>query len=225
MPPCCRLALLGLVASSAVVSAPQPGQALLVYSAAGSGISGTLGGTAFVDASWSMTATADETLATFSSFTAPGLGTFDLWWLPVSPRVTIQTMASLLEADLLPQNPYRWLALSGTFPVGPTPKIGFVYTTPFFNPETAAGVFGVPGSFVNLQSPISFAGSSVFEAHSFPSTAGALVISSSVEVPGVFRIDPVPGPLPALALAGAFSWSRRLRARVARQGNRPAVCG
>jgi hypothetical protein len=218
MGPSCRSALIGLAATSALLAAAQPSQALLVYSAAGSSISGSLGGTAFVDASWSMTATADETQATLSSFTAPGVGTFDLWWLPVNPRVKIQTLASLLEADLLPSTPFRWLALSGTFPVGPTPKIGFVYTTPFFNPETAAGVFGVPGSFVNLQTPTSFAGASIFETNSYPSSAGPLVISSSAEVPGVFRIDPVPGPLPALALAGAFSWSRRLRARRARRG-------
>jgi hypothetical protein len=217
MRPFCHSALICLAASSAVLTAVQPSHALLVYTSAGSSISGSLGGTAFVDASWSMTATADETLATLSTFTAPGVGTFNLWWLPVSPRVTIQTMASMLEADLLPASPYRWLALSGTFPVGPTPKIGFVYTTPFFNPETAAGVFDVPGSFVNLQFPISVAGSSIFETHSFPSTAGPLVISSSAVVPGVFRIDPVPGPLPALALAGAFSWSRCLRGRLARR--------
>jgi hypothetical protein len=44
------------------------------------------------------------------------------------------------------------------------------------------------------------------------------VISSSSFVPGTFRIDPVPGPLPALAVAGAFSWSRRLRLRCGQRG-------
>jgi hypothetical protein len=191
---------------------------MLVYSASGAGLSGTLGGQAFNDASWRLTATADETLATLSSFTVPPLGSFDLWWLPASPRVSIEIPGSVLEADLLPSPSLQWLVLSGRFPVGPDPKIGFVFTTPTtFSPETAAGVVNVPGSFVDLQSPVAFAGASIFEANSYPSTSGDLVISSSAFVPGTFRIDPVPGPLPVLAVAGAFSWSRRLRRRALEQ--------
>jgi hypothetical protein len=208
-----------LVAFTAVpwllLAAPTAGQAALVYSAAGSSISGSLGGTAFSDASWSLTATADEALSTLSSFTVPGQGTFQLWWLPVAPRLKIQTLATVLEADLQAATPFRWLALSGSFPVGPTPKIGFVYTTPWFNPETAAGVVQVPGSFVNLQSPASFVGDSIFEPNTFATTAGPLVISPSSPVPGFFRIDPVPSPLAVLGAAGAFSWSRLLRRRLA----------
>jgi hypothetical protein len=213
-----RPALVAFMAAPCLLlAAPQPGQAWMVYQAAGSRISGSLGGVAFSDANWSLIAAADETLSTFSSFTVPGQGTFELWWLPVAPRLKIQTMATILEADLQASNPYRWLALSGSFPVGPTPKIGFVYTTPWFNPETAAGVLEVPGSFVNLKSPLSLAGSSIFETNSFPTSAGTLVISSSSQVPGLFRIDPVPSPLPVLTMAGAFSWSRRLRQRIAQR--------
>jgi hypothetical protein len=197
-----------------LLATPQASRAMLVYSAAGSSISGSLGGVAFTDASWSLKATADETLSTLSSFSA-GPGTFNLWWLPVSPRLTITTAATVLEADLQPATPFRWIALSGTFPVGFTPKIGFVYTTPSFDPETAAGIFGVPGSFVNLKSTANFTGSSIFEINSFPTSSGPLVISASSTVPGVFRIDPVPGPLPVLVVAGAMSWSRRLRRRIA----------
>lgn len=218
MRPSDRQPLIPLAACSLLLLAPpQASQALLVYSATGLSISGSLGGVPFADASWRLTATADEGLSTFSTFTVPSAGTFQLWSLPVAPRLTIQSLASVLEADLLPSANFRWLALSGTFPVGPTPKIGFVYTTPFFNPETAAGVFAVPGSFVNLRSPVSFAGASIFEANTFATTSGSLVISSSTTVPGTFRIEPVPAPLPALAVAGVLSWSRRLRLRLARQ--------
>ena len=213
--PLLPLAACGLVA----LAIPPASQALLVYSAEGSSISGSLGGVSFADAGWRITATADETQSQLTSFTVPNTGTFNLWWLTVTPRVRIQTLASVLEADLLPSSNFRWLALSGTFPVGPTPKIGFVYTTPFFNPETAAGVFEVPGSFVNLRSPASFSGQSIFEANTFATSAGPLVISSSPTVPGTFRIDPVPGPLPALAVAGAFSWCRRLRRRLEGQAD------
>jgi hypothetical protein len=199
-----------------LITAPQASQALLVYSATGSSISGSLGGVAFTDANWSLSATADEALAQTTTFTM-GPGTFNLRWLPVMPRLKIETMASVLEADLLTGGNFRWLALSGLFPVPPSPKIGFVYTTPMFQPETAAGVYGVTGSFVSLQSPISFTGPSVFEANTYPSSAGDLVITASPEVQGTFRVEHTPGPLPAMAAVGAFSWSRRLRARLGRR--------
>lgn len=212
LPPALARLAVGLLL---VGAAPLASPAMLVYTATGGGISGSLGGQAFTAANWTLTATADEGLATFSSFTVPFQGTFQLWWLPVAPKLTIETPTTPLIADLLPDASLHWLALSGSFPVGPTPKIGFVFTTATFNPETAAGVVNVPGSFVNLQSPVSFAGASLFEPYtSFPSSAGPLVISSGLPVPGTFRIDPVPGPLPALAVAGAFSWSRRLRRRL-----------
>lgn len=213
--PCSPLAAL-TAGTLFLLAAPQAGQALLVYSANGSSISGSLGGVTFTDANWSLTATADEALVKTTVFTM-GPGTFNLQWLPVMPRLKIETMASVLEADLLPGGNFRWLALSGLFPVPPSPKIGFVYTTAMFQPETAAGVYGVPGSYVTLQSPISFTGPSVFEANTYPSSAGNLVITSSPEVQGTFRIEPTPGPLPALAAVGAFSWSRRLRARIGRR--------
>lgn len=197
-----------------MLAAPQASQALLVYSAQGSNISGSLGSVPFSNASWTVTATADGGLSSLTTIPS-GAGTFLLWSLPVSPRLAIQIPGTLLEADLLPSNPYHWVALSGSFPVGPTPKIGFVYTTPTFFPEKAAGVIEVAGSFVNLQSPLSFAGQSIFESFTYATSAGDLVITASSLVPGEFRIAPVPAPLPVLALAGAYSWGRRLRGRLA----------
>jgi hypothetical protein len=199
-------------------AAPLASQAALVYSASGAGITGSLGSQPFSNARWRLTATADESLASLSSFTVPTVGTFDLWWLSASPRLTLQTTSDVLVADLLPSPSLRWLVLSGRFPVGPNPKIGFVFTRPTtFNPETAAGLINVPGSFINLQAPASFTGTSIFESNTYPSSAGDLVINSSAFVGGDFAIAPVPGPWPALAAAGAFSWSRRLRRRCARQ--------
>jgi len=178
----------------------------------------------FTDASWSLTAVADETLATDDLVSLPlGMGTINIWSLPISPKVRIQTMAMVLEADLLPQGNFRWLAGSATFPVGTTPKIGFVYTTSIFQPESSAGLIGVPGSFVDLQSPVSFSGISIFEANRAPITSfpiaggGELTIMSSNSAPGTFRINQTPPPRPALAVVGAFSWSRRLRRRLARR--------
>jgi hypothetical protein len=211
-PPRCSQSAILATGALLLLASPGAGHALLVYSATGGSISGSLGNVTFSEASWSLTATADETMATSTTLPS-GMGPFNFRWLPVSPRLKIETVAGMLEADLLPSGPFRWLALSGTFPVGPTPKIGFVYTTTNFRPEKAAGVFGVADSFVSLQSPIHFSGDSVFEVNTYPSTQGDLVITNSPTTPGTFRIEPTPGPLSVMAVVGAFSWSRRLRTR------------
>lgn len=196
------------------VVAAAPARALMVYSASGSPISGSLGGTSFSNASWRVTATADESLSTHSVFPFPPFGSFDLWWLQASPRVTIETPGQRLEADLLPSSPYAWRILSGLFPVGPSPKIGFVYTTPSFFPETAAGLFGVSGSYTDLREPLSLLGPSIFEVGSYPTTLGPLEVHAPAIVgPGRFRINRAPGPLPLVGVGAALGWSRRLRRR------------
>jgi hypothetical protein len=199
--------LLALVAAA-------PARALMVYTASGSPISGSLGGTSFSNASWRVTATAEPSLSTNSVFPFPPLGSFDLWWLAASPRLTIETPGQRLEADLLPSASFDWLVLSGLFPVGPSPKIGFVFTTPSFFPEKAAGVFGVGGSYTDLRQPLSLVGPSVFEFGTYPTSLGALVVPEpSIPGTGRFRIDPAPAPLPLCGAGAALAWSRRLRRR------------
>lgn len=190
---------------------PAQASAVLVYSAAGSSISGSLGGVPFSGASWRVLGLGDETLARNTIIPIGPPGSLNLWSLPVAPRVTITAAGSTLDAELLADGPFSWIVLSGIFPVGPTPKIGFVYTTASFQPETAAGLFGVPGLFTTLQEPFVASGPSAFELNTYPTTAGPLVISAFNSGAGEFRIQPVPGPLPLLGLAAAAGWSRRLR--------------
>ncbi|MFN9619529.1 MAG: hypothetical protein ACK55X_07460 [Synechococcaceae cyanobacterium] len=199
--------------------AATPARALMVYTASGSPISGSLAGNAFSNASWRLSATAEEGLSTNSVFPVPPLGSFDLWWLQANPRLTIETPGQSLEADLLPSSPFAWRILSGLFPVGPSPKIGFVFTTPSFFPETAAGVFGVSDSYTDLRQPLSVVGPSIFEAGSYPTTLGLLVVSEPA-IPGTgrFRIDPAPAPLPLFGAGAALAWSRRLRRRAGLHG-------
>jgi hypothetical protein len=199
--------------------APMPARALTVYSASGSPISGSLAGSDFSNASWRLTATAEEGLSTNTVFTVPSLGSFDLWWLQANPRLTIETPGQSLEADLLPSSPFAWRILSGLFPVGPSPKIGFVFTTPSFFPETAAGLFGVSDAYTNLRQPLSVVGPSIFEAGSYPTTLGLLVVSDPA-IPGTgrFRIAPAPAPLPLFGAGAALAWSRRLRRRTGLHG-------
>ncbi|MFM7642806.1 MAG: hypothetical protein ACKO45_14830 [Cyanobium sp.] len=67
-----RLAFVGVAASTALLwAAPPASQALLVYTATGPNISGSLGGIPFSQAAWSLTATADEALAQNNVFSVP----------------------------------------------------------------------------------------------------------------------------------------------------------
>ncbi|MFM9109109.1 MAG: hypothetical protein ACKOPN_00625 [Prochlorococcaceae cyanobacterium] len=195
---------------------PASSSALLRYSAEGASISGSLGGIAFTDAVWSLVAQADEALARNTIVPIGPPGSINLWWLPASPQVTIRPSGGSgeLRANLLPQGSFGWIVGSGTFPVGPSPKIGFVYTTATFTPETAAGVFGVPGLYTDLQSPLTGVGPSWFEVGSYPTSAGTLVIASATTAPGAFRIQSVPAPLPLLGWAAAVGFGRRLRQRM-----------
>lgn len=210
---CLGWSAFGLALSLSLLE-PPAAQALLAYSAAGSSISGSLGGVAFSNASWRVSSLADESQARNTIIPIGPPGSLNLWSLPVSPRVTITAAGSTLEATLLPDGEFRWIVLSGTFPVGPTPKIGFVYTTASFQPETAAGLFGVPGLYTTLQVPFTASGPSAFEVNAYPTTAGPLVINAYTSDAGVFRIQTVPGPLPLLGLAAATAWSRRLRQEI-----------
>ena len=141
----------------------------------------------FTDASWRVSGLGDETLARNTMIPIGPPASLNLWLLPVAPRVTIAAAGSTLAAKLLPEGPFSWMVLSGTFPVGPTPKIVFEYTSASVQPDTAAGLFGVPGLFTRLQEPLA--------------ASGPLVISSFDSGAGVFDLQPVPG----LAAAGAWS--------------------
>ncbi|MEB3170744.1 MAG: hypothetical protein VKK43_05165 [Synechococcaceae cyanobacterium] len=208
------LATLALSLGAPALSLAPPAHALQIYSAQGDGLNGSLDGLPLSNASWRLTATADESLATNTVFTIPGLGSFDLWWLTANPRLTVHTATGPVITTLQNADPFRWIVLSGLFPVGPSPKLGFVYTTPSFAPETAAGIFGVPGSYTDLGDPLQLQGPGIFEAGTYPTSRGALVVTAPAAVrPGSFRIDPVPGPLPLLGAGSALLWSRRLRRR------------
>jgi hypothetical protein len=102
-------------------AAPVASQAMLVYTASGAGISGSLGSQSFSNARWRLTANAEESLARFTNFTIPPVGTFQFWWLPSAPQLTLETTTDVLVADLLPSPSLQWIVLSGRFPVGPDP--------------------------------------------------------------------------------------------------------
>lgn len=213
------------VSAAAWLGCPAGSQAaLLRYFANGGGISGSLGGESFSDALWQVSATADPANVQYLVIpTGPGKQ-IEAWLLkPVSPSLQLNWAGGQRNTQLQTTTLLNWSILSGLFPTGPSPKIGFVFASFDFSEEHAAGLVSLPASaypslFNDLkQSTTLTSPFGIFEAYSYPTSGGDLIISNATAAPGTFRISPVPSPVPVLGAGIALSWSRRLRRRCRRQ--------
>jgi len=198
--------------------------ALLRYSANGGGISGSLGGESFSNALWQLSTTADSANVLHLMIPAGPGQQIEAWLLkPVSPSLQLNWAGGQRSTQLQANSPFAWSILSGLFPTGPSPKLGFVYANPTFSEEHAAGLVSLPPSpnpnlFNNLQQPTTLTSPfGIFETSTYPTDSGDLIITNANVVSGTFRIAPVPSPLPVLGGGIALSWSRRLRRRCRRQ--------
>ena len=217
------------VSAAAWLGCPAGSQAaLLRYSANGGGISGSLGSESFSNALWQVSATADTANVQHLVIPAGPGQQIEAWLLkPVSPSLTLNWAGGQRSAQLQANSPFAWSILSGLFPTGPSPKIGFVYANPTFSEEHAAGLVSLPPSanpslFNDLKQPTTLTSPfAIFEAYSYPTSGGDLIISNATPASGTFQIAPVPSPLPVLGAGIALSWSRRLRRRYLRQPQRP----
>ena len=204
-----------------LLSCPAGSQAaLLRYSASGTGISGSLAGEAFSNAAWEVFANGDSDHVQQLMIPTGPMQQINAWLLnPVAPSLRLTWAGAQRTAQLAASSPFSWSILSGLFPSGPSPKIGFVYGNPSFTEEHAAGLVSLPPSpnpslYNDLQAPITLTSPwGTFEQYTYPTSAGDLVISVAAIQPGIFRIDPVPAPLPLLGLGSALVWSRQLRRR------------
>jgi hypothetical protein len=218
------LAVGAAVGAAALLGGPADSQAaLLRYVANGSGISGTLAGEAFSNALWQVSAEADPADVVKVLIPPGPPPQIEAWLLkPVTPSLQLTWAGGQRTVQLGASSPFGWSILSGLFPTGPTPKIGFVYANPDFSDEHAAGLVSLPPSaiaslFNNLQQPVALASPfGTFEAFTYPTNLGDLIISTADIRPGTLRISPVPSPLPLLAFGGALGWSRQLRRRCRR---------
>ncbi|MEB3362040.1 MAG: hypothetical protein VKI42_07955 [Synechococcaceae cyanobacterium] len=204
-----------------LLSCPAGSQAALFrYAASGTGISGSLAGEVFSDAAWEVFAHADSDHVQQLTIPTGPMQQIDAWLLkPVAPSLRLSWAGAQRTAQLASSSPFSWSILSGLFPIGPSPKIGFVYGNPSFSVEHAAGLVSlpplpIPSLYNDLQAPVTLTSPwGTFETHTYPTSAGDLIISVADIQPGIFRIDPVPAPLPLLGLGSALVWSRQLRRR------------
>lgn len=201
---------------------PQPAAALLVYSASGASVDGSLGGTPFRDATWTVTATADPALVQAGLI----LGINPIRFLPVQPTITLQQPGSSLTARLLDADPLHWnvysLDLSRARPELSVNGFGLLDTRdPALIPDglpDALAVAVAAAGFNTLELPLLLFGSNDTRTNAVLTDRGPLLISMNSRGAGLFRISAVPGPLPLAGLAAALGWSRRLRQRLRRPG-------
>ena len=190
------------VSTIAVIGA----QAELTYTETGGNISGSLNGVGFLDATWTITATADPTTAMFY---AAGANNGDIyapvWSIFVTPTITITSGPTILSATLS-----GWDIESRDYSAFNPPDTAAAIM--FSNADAdgnggveqgnAAYTTGTSANFNNLQSTGDFSGTSDFDTVTYVTSAGDLIVSSDSGQPGTFDITITPVPEPsALGLA------------------------
>jgi hypothetical protein len=91
----------GLIAFGSMLAAPSAADAvILTYTATGGIITGTLGGTPFTDATWSITGTADPTNVVTGTGSVEGVF-LPFNFLAMTPLLTITTGSSELQATIV----------------------------------------------------------------------------------------------------------------------------
>jgi hypothetical protein len=150
---------IGLIAFASMLAAPLAANASnLTYTATGGLITGTLNGTPFTDATWSITGTADPTTVVSGTYFGVAPGNF----LAMAPMLTIGTGSSTLQATLVTSGSTGeqvgvFSMDFNAFLTGVSVDVfGYVYG------DGSASVFGMgvegSGLYFDLQSPFSGTG-------------------------------------------------------------------
>ena len=186
----------------------------LSYTGTGGVISGSLNGTPFSNASWSITGTGDPTnvvSGTLSDAPAP------YYFLAMAPQLTLRTDGgSTLSATLLASGSNGQMGvLSADYSFFSPGFAALVFYE--LNAPTGIGLQGF-GLYNNLQSPFVASATQIVGINgTFNTSAGPLVITANNSEASSFSITAVPEPSTvAMALAGlacgGYSMFRRRRA-------------
>ena len=211
---------LGAFFSSSIAKAE-----LLSYTLTGGLISGTLGGTPFTAANWTITATANSSAAQFLPQNSGTGGPIwaPVWYQTVTPAISIASGTSVLTATLTGTG--QWFLESRDYSVFGTPNdggVGFFYSRIGEVEEGNGAYIGGLIGFNNLQTTGTVNGQSGFDNGAggipgFSTSVGELFITSDTGAAGTF-VTAVPEPSTyAMALAGlacgGYTMFRRRRAR------------
>jgi hypothetical protein len=158
-------------------------------------ISGELGGTAFSDASYTVTAGYDPALV--QSGTLAG---FPATYVSVAPTITIDTGSGLLSGTLEPFAGFTWHLLSLAVTANES-RSGFAPIDPSLNVTNAFDIdAALPQS--TLLAQVAFGGvSDANDPATWQTSLGTLNIDSSTDAAGTFVIVPEPSTMAALGIA------------------------
>jgi hypothetical protein len=214
----------GLIALASMLAAPSAADAsTLTYTATGGIITGTLGGTPFTDATWSITGTADPTNVV-SGTTGSPFGPLPFNFLAMTPLLTITTGSSTLQATIVTTGSTGQQV--GVFSVDAGAIMsgysydGFGYIEGDGSIGQGFGVEGF-GLYTDLQSSFFGSGSqspSNNNLDNLDTNVGVFVVSDYTDQGATFTVSAVPEPstyamaLAGLACGGYSMWRRRKRA-------------
>jgi hypothetical protein len=190
-------------------------QAQLTYTETGGNISGSLNGVNFSDATWTITATADPSTATY--YPAGGTIYAPVWSLFATPTITIISGSTTLSATL-----NGWDIESRNYFFNPPSRVGAIMFSDLtvdgrqgVELDYAAYITGTSANFNNLQSTGTFTGTSDFDLQTFATSAGNLIVNSDSAQPGTFNITsaaPIPEPsVLSLSVLGGLGLLVRFR--------------
>jgi hypothetical protein len=187
----------------------------MVYTVTGETISGNLNGVPFVNAAWSITATADSGGALYDLMD----GNFPAWHLPVLPTLTIGVGGPApLIVNMLnsPGADSAWSVVSLDFPDGfPVGDMNGIFALKNDFSDAQGTFIDEPGTFFNLALPISVASGSTFQKGHYLTDGGLLSITpDDGGGPGTFTavtaVPEVSTTLPTMVMiAGGFMLRRR----------------
>ena len=200
------------------LSATAFGATTMVYTVTGETISGDLNGVPFVNAPWSITATADSGGASYDLMG----GNFPAWHLPVLPTLTIGVGGPApLIVNMLnsPGADWAWSVVSLDFPDGfAVGDLNGIFALQNDLSDAWGALIEEPSTFFNLALPISVASGSAFQKGQYLTDGGLLSITpDDGGGPGTFTATAVPEvstTLPTMAMiAGGLMIRRRSNRR------------
>jgi len=181
----------GLIAFASMLAAPLAADAsTLTYTATGGIITGTLGGTPFTDATWSITGTGDPTTVVSGTVGSP-FGPLPFNFLAMTPLLTITTGSSTLQANIVTtgstgQQVGVFSADLGALSSGyGGDSFGYLEG----DGSVAFGTFGLNGFglYTDLQSP--FFGSGSQFTSDLNTNVGLFVVSDSTDQGATFTVS------------------------------------
>ncbi len=182
----------GLIALASMLAAPSAADAsTLTYTATGGKITGTLGGTPFTDATWSVTGTGDPTTVVSGTYS----GEYPFYFIAMTPLLTITTGSSTLQATIVPV-----VVDLVSDPVGVFSMDANSFITGYgLNGFGSYGGNGLtiylsligPGLYTDLQTPLSFSGEQYvqYQIDNFDTNVGPFGLTGHTSQGATFTVS------------------------------------